>query len=176
MLEPLGATWGQVATVVVTVVGMYATFMVLVRVVGQRALAGMSGFDIGCIVALGSVLGRTVLLDTPTLMIGVVALATLFGVQAVLGALGRFRSVDRLLNREPVLLVRDGVLLTDAMRRAHVSVDEVRQRLRLAGVRSLTEVGRCTLERNGAVSVLRAGAPVDAWLHADVPSPVSQAT
>lgn len=168
MLEPLGATWSELATVVVTTAGMYAAFIVLVRVVGQRSLAGMSSFDVGCIVALGAVMGRTVLLAQPTLLIGVVAIATFFAVQGTLGVLRQVRAVDRLMNRAPVVLMRDGALLPDAMRRAHVSADEVRQRLRLAGVCRLQDVAVMTLERNGSVSVLRAGPVIDPWLLSDL--------
>ncbi|WNB86937.1 YetF domain-containing protein [Cellulomonas sp. ATA003] len=168
MVGELGASWGDVARVVVTTVGIYTALVVLIRVVGQRSLASMSGFDVGCVVALGAILGRTALLESPTLLIGVVALVTFFAMQGVLGVLRQDRRFDRLVNRPPVLLVDDGEVLTDALRRAHVSPDELRQRLRLAGVRRLDEVASVVLERNGAVSVLRRGSDVDPWILADV--------
>lgn len=168
MVGELGASWGDVARVVVMTVGIYTALVVLIRVVGQRSLASMSGFDVGCVVALGAILGRTALLESPTLLIGVVALVTFFAMQGVLGVLRQDRRFDRLVNRPPVLLVDDGEVLTDALRRAHVSPDELRQRLRLAGVRRLDEVASVVLERNGAVSVLRRGSDVDPWILADV--------
>jgi uncharacterized membrane protein YcaP (DUF421 family) len=171
VLAELGATWEELARVVISTVAVYLALVVLVRAVGQRSLAGMSGFDVGCVVALGAILGRTVLLEKPTLLIGVVALVSFFAMQAVLGALRQSPRFDRLINRSPVLLVHDGALLTDRMRRAHVAEDELRQRLRLAGVHRLDEVQCVVLERNGSVSVLRRGADVDPWLLADLQPP-----
>ncbi|MFP5347383.1 MAG: DUF421 domain-containing protein [Actinomycetes bacterium] len=168
MLALLGATWTQVATVVVTTCGIYVTFMVLVRIVGQRSLASLSSFDFGCVVALGAVLGRTVLLASPTLLIGVVALGTFFAMQGLLGLLRRSPRIDRFLNRPPVLLVWDGALLEGAMRAAHVVDDEIRQRLRLAGIARLEEVAAVVLERNGQLSVVRRGAAMEPWLLADL--------
>jgi uncharacterized membrane protein YcaP (DUF421 family) len=168
VIAQLGATWPDLARVVVTTVGMYVALVLLVRVVGQRSLATMSGFDVGCVVALGAVVGRTALLQTPTLAVGVVALLSLFGMQAALGQLRTRRRFDRWVNRAPVLLVRDGRVLEDDLRRSHVSEDELRQRLRLAGVRRLDDVLCVVLERNGAMSVLRHGDEVDPWLLADV--------
>lgn len=168
MLALLGATWTQVATVVVTTCGIYVTFMVLVRLVGQRSLASLSSFDFGCVVALGAVLGRTVLLASPTLLIGVVALVTFFAIQGLLGLLRQSRRIDRLINRPPVLLVWDGALLPEGMRAAHVVDDEIRQRLRLAGISRLEEVGAVVLERNGQLSVVRRGERMDPWLLADL--------
>lgn len=156
------------ATVVVTTVGIYLAFIILVRFIGQRSLASMSSFDLGCVIALGAVMGRTVLLETPTLAIGVVALATFFTTQGVLGLLRQWRRMDRLMNRQPVLLMAGSRLLHDNMRKAHVVEDEIRQVLRGAGIRQLAEVRCAILERNGSVSVLRHDDPIDPWLIADI--------
>lgn len=156
------------ATVVVATVCVYTTFVVLVRLLGQRSLASLSSFDFACVVAFGAVLGRTVLLDDPTLIIGVIALVTFFAMQGLLGALRQNRRIDRLMNRPPVLLAADGLLLRHNMRTVHVVEDEIRQALRRAGARSLGEVQYVVLERNGAVSVVRGGRPVDPWVLDDV--------
>lgn len=168
MLAALGATWQEVATVVVTTGGMYLALVLLVRIVGQRSLATMSSFDVGCVVALGAVVGRTVLLQTPTLLIGAVALISLFTMQAAFGLVRRNRKVDRWVNRSPVLLMDGSRLLDENLRRTHVAEDELRQRLRLAGVRRLDDIHCVVLERNGSVSIIRRGDHVDPWLVADV--------
>ena len=174
-MAQLGATWPEIARVVLTTGTIYLALVLLVRLVGQRSLATMSSFDVGCVVALGAVIGRTVLLETPSLVIGLVALVCLFGMQGALSLLRQNRRFDRWVNRAPVLLMSGDRLLDRNMRRAHVAEDELRQRLRLAGVRRLDEVRCVVLERNGAVSVIRHGEEVDPWLLADV-DPVPAAT
>ncbi len=169
MLQQLGVTWTVAAGVVIATVGIYLTFIALVRLAGQRSLASMSSFDFGCAVALGAVMGRTVLLATPTLASGVVALAALFAIQGALGALRRHRPADRLLNRPPVLLMAADRMLHQNLRRAHVTPDELRQRLRLAGITRLDQVRCAVLERNGTISVLRRDGDLDPQLVADVP-------
>ena len=72
------------------------------------------------------------------------------------------------MNRPPVLLMAGSHVLTDNLRGNHIVEDELRQALRLAGVRRLSEVASVILERNGRVSVIRAGQPVDPWLLTDV--------
>lgn len=168
MIAELGATWQEVARVVVTTGAIYLALVLLVRLIGQRSLATMSSFDVGCVVALGAVVGRTALLETPTLAIGLVALVSLFAMQGSLSLLRQHRRIDRWVNRPPVLLMTGDALLRENMRRAHVAEDELRQRLRLAGVRRLDEIHCVVLERNGAVSVIRRGDDVDPWLLADV--------
>ncbi len=160
------------ATVVVTTVCIYLAFIVLVRVMGSRVLTGTSSFDLACVVAFGAILGRTVLLTDPTLVIGVIALSTFVAMQALLGLLRQNSALYRWLNCPPVLLVADGILHRDNMRRAHVIEDDVRQAARQAGARTLGEVACLVLERNGALSVIRSSRPVDPWLTADVLAPL----
>lgn len=176
MAEQFTISASTAATVVITTVGIYLAFIILVRVIGQRSLASMSSFDLGCVVALGAVMGRTVLLEIPTLAIGVVALATFFVTQGLLGLLRQWRVMDRLMNRQPVLLMAGPRLLLDNMRKAHVVEDEIRQVLRGAGIRRLAEVRCVILERNGSVSVLRQDDPVDPWLLADIDGAENQLT
>ena len=169
MLERLGIDGTTALLVVVTTIGMYLALVLFVRVLGQRTLASMSSFDLGCAIALGAVIGRTSLLLEPTLMVGLVAMTTLFALQITLVRLRQNRWVDRLMNRPPVLLMDGPVPLHDNLRASHVGEDELRQKLRLAGVRDRTEVRCVVLERNGAVSVIRQDRPLDPWLFDDVP-------
>ena len=169
MQEQLGIDGRTAALVVLTTVAMYLTLVLCVRLVGQRSLATMSSFDLGCAIALGAVVGRTVLLLDPTLATGVVAIVTLFATQTTLARLRQNRWVDRLMNRPPVLLMAGPTPLTENMRGAHVAEDELRQKLRLAGIRDLAEVRCVVLERTGAVSVIRQSEPLDPWLFSDVP-------
>ena len=165
----LSAPWELVGSVVVATVAMYGLLMLLLRVFGQRNLANLSVFDIGIVVALGAVMGRTMLLATPTLLSGAVVLVTLFLLSAALRLVNRGRGVSRAVNRSPILLMDGERMLTDTMRRAGVTADDLRQTLRLAGIADLAQVRCAVLERNGAISVLRADVELDERVVADVP-------
>lgn len=160
-------------TVVLSTVSIYLVFLTLVRLTGPRSLTGTSSFDVACVVAFGAIIGRTPLLAAPTLMIGVLALATFFVLQGTLGWLRRFPSIDRLVNGAgPIVLVRDGVMQAERLRSAHVTEDDLRQALRRGGVPSLEEAAYVVLERNGTISVIAAGRPPDPWLVADLDSSI----
>lgn len=165
----LGVSWLVAGSVVIATVAVYLALMVLVRALGQRNLARLSGFDLGCIVALGAVMGRTMLLERPTLLSGLISLVTLFAVQAGLRALGSNPAVGRWIIRAPVVLMDGPHMVAENMRRAHVTADELRQTLRLAGVTRFDQVRCVVLERNGAISVLRGEGELDLDLVADLP-------
>lgn len=164
----LTLTWEEAASVVISTVGIYAAFLLLLRLVGQRALANLSSFDLAAAVALGAVMGRVVLGDTPTLPAGVIGLITLFALQAVFGVLRRSPRADAAMTNQPLLLMANGEVLRDNLRKAHIVEDELRGKLRLAGVRRYDDIASVILERTGAVSVLRQGEAISPELLSDV--------
>jgi uncharacterized membrane protein YcaP (DUF421 family) len=170
VVEQLAVTPIGALTVVIATVVMYLIFLVLVRVMGQRSLAAMSPYDVAAVIALGAVVGRTALLAVPTLGSGVIALVTLFVIQRVFGwAHRRGLWFGRLFERKPVLLMVGDQVCHDALRRVRISPDELRERLRLAGVARLEQVGCVVLEVNGQISVVRSDSAPDPLLFDDVP-------
>jgi uncharacterized membrane protein YcaP (DUF421 family) len=127
-------------------------------------------FRLRAAIAFGAVLGRTVLGSTPTLGAGLVGMVTLFALQAGFGVVRRNRHLDRALNNLPLLLMVNGNVLPDRLRRAKMVEDELRQKLRLAGVHRYDDVGAVILERTGAISVLRRGETIAPELLGDVRS------
>lgn len=161
MWTEYGLDWVDAIRVVVSCIVFYGGVLLLVRVLGQRTLASLSTFDLAAIIALGAVIGRAILGDTPTLFAGLLGLATLLILQAVTGQVRRFRRAARVVNSPAVVLMAGDELLLDNMARSHVVADEVYSKLRLAGVRNRSEVACVIMEPTGQISVLRRGAPLD---------------
>ncbi|MBO0939915.1 DUF421 domain-containing protein [Fibrella sp. HMF5335] len=86
---------------------------------------------------------------------GVALVGTLVGWDYVINWLG-FRSVffDRLGNPEPVLLIKNGVLQRDNLKRHLITEDEFMGLLREEGIETIDEVKQCYLEGSGNLSVI----------------------
>lgn len=168
MTSQLGTDPLTALQVVIATVGMVLALLVLIRLGGQRSLASMSAADVACVIALGAVVGRTMLLAVPTLVTGVIALVVLFGLRGLLTRVQATRRGAR-LSVQPVVLMADGQIDGAGMRRARVTEDDLRQRLRLAGISVRTQVRLAVLERNGQISVIaQAAAECEPWLRADL--------
>ena len=168
MWSEFGLNWVDAVRVVMSSIVFYVAVLLLVRFLGQRTLANLSSFDLAAIIALGAVIGRAILGDTPTLVAGLLGLATLLSLQAVTGQLRRSSKVARVVNSPAVLLMVGTRLLEDNLTRSHIIASEVYSQLRLAGIRSLHEVACVILEPTGQISVLRRGETIDPMLLADV--------
>jgi uncharacterized membrane protein YcaP (DUF421 family) len=161
VLGRLGVDAPGALAVVASAVGIYLAFLVLVRVFGQRVLSRLSTFDVVVAVMLGAVAGRVILGSTPTLAAGVLGLATLFLLEALLGQLRAGVRGAALMNNRALLLMAGGRVLEANLRRAHVVEAELFGALRGAGVRRPDEVACVVLEASGTLSVLKRGVPLD---------------
>ncbi|WP_083527792.1 DUF421 domain-containing protein [Curtobacterium ammoniigenes] len=164
MWQRLGVDGTGAGAVVIAAVGIAVAILVLVRVFGQRPLARMSMPDLIVVLTLGSIAGRAVLGSSVTLVAGVIALVTIFTLHWAVELIGRGRRFRGVLNARPVLLVADGELQVDLLRRARVSEAELREALRASGVVSRSEVACAIFEATGSVSVFRAGRPIEPWM------------
>lgn len=164
----LGIAAWRIPVVVVSAVGVYLAFLVLVRLFGSRILTAWSTFDAVVIIMFGAVAGRVVIGHPPTLASGLLGLASLMVMEAVFGAVRQVRSARRALTASPVVIMAHGRRLEDAMRRQHVTDADLASALRRAGVTQFHQVQCVIVEPTGALSVLREGEDIDPALLAGV--------
>lgn len=160
LLTQLWSSWSQTADTAVRSVVVYVAVLVLVRVVGRRTLAQLSGYDVVITVATGSVLASVAVPSSPSVSDGVTVLVTLYGMQVLLGVLRqRSERVQRLIDFRPVEVVRDGLAeLRRSPGSSQLTTEDLAALLRRSGVTDLSQVELAVLEPTGKVSVLRRSA------------------
>lgn len=147
-----------VVAILTCTLGLYLGLVLLTRIAGLRSFSKLSGFDFPVTVAIGSVLGGSIVAKDPPLLQALIALGVLFGVQMAV-AYFRIRSAAarRAVDNEPLLLMRGGEILHDNLRRCQVTEGDLWAKLREANVLSLDQVEAVVMESTGDVSVLHRG-------------------
>lgn len=167
-------SWSGLARVLVSGILAYAALVVMLRISGNRTLSKLNAFDLVVTVALGSTLATTLLSKDVPLADGVLALVTLIALQFLLTwSSVRWPVVSRTVKAGPTLLVRDGQVLDEQMRRARMVQAEVEEVVRQQGIARLDRVMAVVLETDGSVSVIplpAEGSPE----HADDARPLSK--
>ncbi len=150
-------SWSDTVRVAVIGVLAYVLLVGMLRVTGKRTLSKMNAFDLVVTVALGSTLATILLSKDTALIEGVVAFATLAGLQYVVAWMsvrsGRFNS---LVKSQPRLLYYRGQFLADALRAERVAESEVAAAIRQHGAASFDEVAAVVLETSGEFAVITA--------------------
>jgi uncharacterized membrane protein YcaP (DUF421 family) len=151
-------SWSSLLRTLVVGVLAYVALVGFLRISGKRTLSKMNAFDFVVTVALGSTLATVLLNKEITLAEGVLAFALLIGLQFVVTWLSvRSRWTQALVKNEPTLLLYQGRLLADAMRRERVTRAEVEAAIRSEGLAGLDEVEAVVLETDGTFSVVTSG-------------------
>ena len=148
-------SWEAIGWGVLSAVLVYAAIIALTRLAGLRSLASMSAYDMAMTVAIGSTLATAMSTPSPQIVHTLATLATLYGGQI---AIARFRMVGRaatrMIDNEPLLLVRDGEMLRDNMAAARITPEDLRGQLRQKGQTSMDGIAAVILETTGTMSVL----------------------
>lgn len=132
---------------------LYAFVVLLARTFGSRTFASFTSYDFLINVAAGSLVASSIL--GQNLINGVLALASLALLQWVTSWISaRSRAAHDLVDNPPVILVRQGEVQEDALRRARVSRQSLEQQLRSQGVKDVSAVQLAILESGGTVSVM----------------------
>lgn len=139
---------------------------IVVRTNGPRSFSKMTSFDFVVTVATGSLLaGAAQATAWPGFLQALAATAGLILFQRLLARATRASEVaGSLVQNRPVLLMRDGEMIDDAMDATRVAEGELIAKLREANVLDLSEVRAVVLETTGDISVLHGDKNVDELL------------
>jgi uncharacterized membrane protein YcaP (DUF421 family) len=139
---------------------IYVAMLVLVRLSGKRTIGEFTPFDLIVVMLLGETAQSGLTAGDESVAGGLIAAATLIALNYGLGFVStRSRWFERLVEGEPVVLVRGGVLRRAAARRNHIPESDVMEAVREAGLTRLEEVDLAVLETDGHITVIRRETP-----------------
>jgi len=154
-VEWLNGEWPDLGLVAPKAAGIYVIAVLLLRVGERRTLAQWTAIDFAVAVAIGAVIGRTAVAGTQSLLTGAVALAVLITGHRMLSIV-RFRHGWARVTDHPVrVLVSEGRVRGDQLRRCGLTDRDLYAQLRERGVFDLSLIRYVLYEANGKLSVLR---------------------
>ncbi|WP_228027849.1 DUF421 domain-containing protein [Costertonia aggregata] len=145
--------------------------ILITRIAGKRTFAKMTSIDFAITIAMGSILADAVNKPISSLMPAFVSLIVLAGLQVLFSKILISSSVFKeLTTNTPVLLVKNGVILNENLKKTLVSKADLMGKLREANVFQLSEVQAVVFETTGDISVLHSkdGKSIDSIILDDV--------
>ena len=155
--------------IILSAIGIYITVIIYTRIAGKRSFSKMSSFDFAMTIASGSILASTILLKNVSLIQGAVGLLIVYILQISTAFLRRYPAFQKITDNDPILLMKDGEIYYDNLKKARVTESDLRGKLREANVIQLSEVRAVVFETTGDVSVLHsADKKLEDWIIKDV--------
>ena len=135
---------------------VYFVLWLLIRLAGRRTLAEISTFDFILFLIIGGATQRALIGQDYSLINAFVVISTLIVIDILVGYADRSSSiVSKIITGVPTILVDDGHPLTNRMRWARVSTDEIMERGRLLhGLERLDQIKYAILEASGEISII----------------------
>ena len=141
--------------VVVRTAVVYLFLVLILRLSGKREVGQMSILELIVILLISDAVQNSMVGEDTTLLGGLVAVTTLLALDLGLSRVtGRSRRLRRVIEGEPRLLVRDGHLLSKALREESVEPEKVRAAVRAHGLARVEDVRLAVLEIDGSISVV----------------------
>ena len=140
--------------VVLKCVIVFCLLLLVMRLMGKRGQNNLSPMQQLLLVALGSAAGDVLIYPTVALAYAALVLFTVTLLTIALEIWGQHsQRIRDYMESRPTVLVTDGTIDHDALRRERTTPRELRAELRIAGARSLSQVRYAILEMTGEFSV-----------------------
>lgn len=134
---------------------VYVFLVVLLRLAGKREVGQLSILELVSVLVISDAVQNSMIGENTSIYGGLVAATTLVLADRTFGFLrDRFKVFREVIEGEPRLLVRDGILLRRAMRDEGIQDDELEAAIREHGVAKVEDVQLAVLETDGSISVV----------------------
>jgi uncharacterized membrane protein YcaP (DUF421 family) len=151
---------------------MFAVVFLLLRMMGKREIGQMTPLDFVTIVVMGDLIQQGITHNDFSVTGATLAISTFAFWTLVLGWAGFLHpSAEKLLEGQARVLVRDGKVLENALRRDRLTYSELETEMRMAGIARVEEVRLAVLEPLGKISFIKKSQDGDESRQNDEPDP-----
>jgi uncharacterized membrane protein YcaP (DUF421 family) len=135
---------------------LYIFLLVIFRIAGERTLASLTTFDFVLLLIIAEATQQGLLGDDFSVINAIVVIATLIGLDIGISLLkDRSSLLHKIIEGVPLIIVEDGRMLEDRMRRARIDIDDVLQAAREhQGLERMDQIKFAVLERTGEISII----------------------
>src|SRR3954454_15810701 len=136
--------------IVLRAVAVFAFLLVLTRVIGRRELSSLQPIDLILLIILGDAVQQGLTQDDYSLTGSFLAVGTIAVLQVFVSWVGyRFPRTRPVLDGEPIVVVQDGELIEQNLRRERLSPEEIAEEARS---QNIADVRFAILETNCRIS------------------------
>jgi uncharacterized membrane protein YcaP (DUF421 family) len=138
-------------------IAIYLILLLMVRLSGRRTLSQMTPFDLILILVISETTQQAMVGDDFSITNAVILVVTLFSIDIALSFAKKFwPKAERVIDGVPTLLIANGKLDAEALRKSRVSMDDIAEAARRQGISDLHDVRYAVLEVSGFISVIEA--------------------
>lgn len=137
---------------------VYFACFVLLRMSGRREMSQFGPMDLITLLLLSETVGPAMTAGNTALTGGIAAAAVLFALSVTTSWLAmRSKKLNRVLQGDASILIRDGHVDEEVMRKERLTDEALRAKLHEHGLMQLDEVHRAFVEADGEITFVKRG-------------------
>ena len=151
--------WSSIFNVMVRTIIVFLFTFLMMRLRGKKQLAQLNIFDIIIIIALGSAVGDVMIYPEATIplfnaLTGIATIIILVLIVENLLAVAP-TSVLKLIEGSHEIIVENGKVRFDTLRKVNIHEEELKSKLRAKGIHSYSQLKTAYLEPDGSISIIK---------------------
>jgi uncharacterized membrane protein YcaP (DUF421 family) len=137
-------------------IAVYSFLLLIFRISGKRSLRNATTFDFVLLLIIAETTQQALVGKDASVTGALLLIVVLVGTDILLSLVKRWMPrFDRLLEGQPLVILRDGVPLRARMHVERVDDDDILSAAReTRGIERLDDIERAILEKNGAISIV----------------------
>ncbi|MGV2621396.1 UNVERIFIED_CONTAM: DUF421 domain-containing protein [Halobacillus marinus] len=134
----------------------FTTLLLLTRLMGRKEISQMTFFNFVSAISVGTIGASLAIDSTLSVRNGIIALLGWSVFTVLLGYLDlKSKPIREVMNGQPIILIKDGKIEKNALKKARLDLDALRVLLRKKNAFAVAEVDMAVFEIDGTVSVLK---------------------
>ena len=140
---------------------IYGFVLLVFRIAGKRSVAEITTFDFVLLLILSETTQAALVKNDNSITNAMILIVTIVGLDVTLSLIKqRSKTVEKLLESAPIVIVENGTPLKDRMQKSRVDESDVLAAARtLRGLERMDQIKYAVLERNGGISIIPYGEP-----------------
>jgi uncharacterized membrane protein YcaP (DUF421 family) len=140
-------------------IAVYLFLLLIFRISGKRSLRNATTFDFVLLLIIAETTQQALVADDASITGAFLLIVLLVGADVLLSLVKRWSPrIDRLLEGQPLVILRAGVPLSARMHMERVDEEDILSAAReTRGIDRLEDIERAVLERNGGISIMPRG-------------------
>ena len=134
---------------------VFLVILLVTRTVGRRELSSMEPFDLILLVVIGDLVQQSITQSDYSVTGALIVITTVTLLTVFVSWLNwRFKRMRSVLEGQPVVLVQNGDLIDQNMKRERITVEDIESEGRQQQVTDIADIRWALLETNGRISII----------------------
>jgi uncharacterized membrane protein YcaP (DUF421 family) len=143
------------AEIVLRTLIMYIYTIFLLRILGKRGMGQLSALELAIIIGFGSAVGDPMMSADIPVTYGIICVSVITLFQVGLEKLiNKNKSVEAVMEGEPNLIIDDGLMIMENMKKDNLSKEDLFRLLRIKDIEHLGQINKAFFETTGQISIL----------------------